>query len=56
MGTKFEGVDILDFLGQVVELHPKGGLIRRTGGAAPSLDVTALRHLLFERAGGVFTG
>lgn len=21
MGTKFEGVDILDFLGQVVELH-----------------------------------
>lgn len=30
--------------------------IRRTGGAAPSLDVTALRHLLFERAGGVSTG
>lgn len=21
MGTKFEGVDVLDFLGQVVELH-----------------------------------
>ena len=66
MGTKFEGVDVLDFLGQVVELHTQHykedfdmdkELIQNLArNMQPEKCNLLWMSLLFERAGGVFTG